>query len=757
MIPNISATPSNTPSNTPTNTNSGTPCPTTSATATQTPTVSVSSPPPCPEEITLTWLGEGFTDYNGTYYRQTSYTGGTFNYGWVDNDPEEYFHPGTSPDGNNYLVYVRTVGATAYTLTNYYFQPTPVSRQYAIFKTIGSLVDNQVSTFVGSGGIGYTGTTIGGAYILTSGLQFGSGNQPIYFAYPPICPTSTPTPSITATQTATPTLTPTNTSTQTRTPQITSTPTQTNTSTQTNTPSITATQTQTSTPTITPSPTYCANPKAIVLFDGNSGRTSLNTWMLSQGSSFRGLNTNSPSTVQSTFQAQMNAYINYTGFGTTTYSLIQSAITYNQDPIQIVNSVNNWTSDQTWVSFFVPTCVHCPGAYSLIGENTPSLTVNPFWTSRPFYYSGSVIPQGQYIFYTTYPSAGVNYTTSNNEYNLGGLVCSGITPTPTITRTQTSTPTGTIVLTPTQTQTNTGTLTSTPTITPSITATQTQTATPTSTPPVITPSITATNTDTPTNTPTQTNTDTPTSTPTNTNTPTASPEITPSMTQTNTSTATPTMTSTPTASPAGCSCYELTYLPANVVGVSVRWRNCDNDTTTTTNISSLESIDNGDGTFTTFICVKQGGAYDTPVCVITELEVVCPPGVNWTIGGSCGSGIDCFPECVSYVVVNTQPSLDIPIYDVYVNGIQIQHLSGGNWTITPSNSPGTFTTSQTGASQTVLVYYSSNIPGQRIEILDCNEITQCQNINPGGGIATFTDVAVSCGCYWSINGYDGTC
>jgi len=107
--------------------------------------------------------------------------------------------------------------------------------------------------------------------------------------------------------------------------------------------------------------------------------------------------------------------------------------------------------------------------------------------------------------------------------------------------------------------------------------------------------------------------------------------------------------------------------------------------------------------------------------------------------------------------VNTQPSLDIPIYDVYVNGIQIQHLSGGNWTITPSNSPGTFTTSQTGASQTVLVYYSSNIPGQRIEILDCNEITQCQNINPGGGIATFTDVAVSCGCYWSINGYDGTC
>ena len=111
----------------------------------------------------------------------------------------------------------------------------------------------------------------------------------------------------------------------------------------------------------------------------------------------------------------------------------------------------------------------------------------------------------------------------------------------------------------------------------------------------------------------------------------------------------------------------------------------------------------------------------------------------------------------SYVVVNTQPSLDIPIYDVYVNGVQVTYSSGANWTITPSNSPGTFNTSQTGATQTVAVYYSSNIAGQRIEILDCDEVTQCQNINPGGGIATFTNVAIRCGCYWSVNGYDGTC
>jgi len=207
------------------------PTPTPSHTPTPTPT----TPPPCPQEITLTWEGEfkdNFTDYNGTYYRTTSYTGGTFDYGWVDNDPEEYFHTGTSPDGNNYLVYVRTVGATAYTLTNYYFQPTSLSRQYTIFKTVGSLVNNQVNTFVGTGGVGYTGTTIGGAYILSSGLQSGSANQPIYFAYPAICPT--PTPSVTATHTSTPTHTPTPTSTS-----IITTPT--NTPTHTSTPTVTPT------------------------------------------------------------------------------------------------------------------------------------------------------------------------------------------------------------------------------------------------------------------------------------------------------------------------------------------------------------------------------------------------------------------------------------------------------------------------------------------------------------------------------------
>jgi hypothetical protein len=368
------------------------------------------------------------------------------------------------------------------------------------------------------------------------------------------------------------------------------------------------------------------------------------------------------------------------------------------------------------------------------------------------------------------------------------------TSTPTITQTQTQTntetPTNTPSITATQTQTNTPTSTSpviTPTITstPTNTSTQTQTNTPTSTSPVITPTNTATNTETPTpsitasqtqtqtntgtptNTPTQTNTDTPTSTPTNTSTQTGTPEITPSMTQTNTSTATPTSTST-------CSNYNIEGAPS----IDAEWIECDGTTNSGTITTSI------------VVCAQTGSVYqtggagniiqlgacfsitptpsmtqtstppitptNTPTNTATMTNTPTNTSTNTSTPTNTPTGTPPVEEC-SFVVVNTQPSLDIPIYDVYVNGVQVVYSSGGNWTITPSNSPGTFTTSQTGNTQTVAVYYSSNIAGQRIEILDCDEITQCQNINPGGGIATFTDVVIRCGCYWSINGYDGTC
>jgi len=234
---------------------------------------------------------------------------------------------------------------------------------------------------------------------------------------------------------------------------------------------------------------------------------------------------------------------------------------------------------------------------------------------------------------------------------------------------------------------------------------------------------------------------------------TVQPTSTPTQTPTPTSTSvTPTPTETPTPTPTTCPACNR-YVNNTFTILEINYQSCEGVFYVNEFIPPNQGVciieGSGGGTdweqmdFQSFNC---GSSCPTPTATLepsatptpTQTQTPTPPVV----------------EC-SYVVINTQPSLDIPIYDVYVNGIQVQYSSGANWIITPSNSPGTFTTSQTGATQTVQVLYSGNIPGQRIEILDCNEVTQCQSISPGGGIATFYNVAVSCGCYWSINGYDG--
>jgi hypothetical protein len=231
------------------------------------------------------------------------------------------------------------------------------------------------------------------------------------------------------------------------------------------------TPTPTNTSTATPTPTSCYNPQAYVLFDSQSGRTELNTWMLNNGSTFRGMWLNSPSTTFATFESQMNAYISYSGFGTTTFGLLPTSITPNQDPI-------NWFSDYgwggtgngMWVNMLVPTCPICDdGVYTLMGKDGNIIhSTNPTYRSFEFYYSGTSIPQGYYRLYTTFGGTAMRLLDSSPQYGLGSLVCPA-TPTPTSTSTPTRTPSIT------QTQTNTATQTNTPTMTP------TQTITPTTT------------------------------------------------------------------------------------------------------------------------------------------------------------------------------------------------------------------------------------------------------------------------------------
>jgi hypothetical protein len=145
--------------------------------------------------------------------------------------------------------------------------------------------------------------------------------------------------------------------------------------------------------------------------------------------------------------------------------------------------------------------------------------------------------------------------------------------------------------------------------------------------------------DPPPPTPTQTPSNTPTRTPTNTPTPSTTIGATP--TNTETPTNTPTNTPTPSVTPeANCLCYCLTYttVPNDLY---VRYALCGTASVETELIQGLPFMDNGDGTYTACICVRQGGAYQVPVCVQGGIEVTCDPYV-WIQGNACTTYSTCF-------------------------------------------------------------------------------------------------------------------
>jgi hypothetical protein len=196
-------------------------------------------------------------------------------------------------------------------------------------------------------------------------------------------------------------------------------------------PTPSPTPTNTNTPTVTPSLTPCYNPQAYILFDAQTGTTALNSWMVSQGSTFRGMFINGPSTTFATFQSQMNSYISYSGFGVTTFILLPTPITPNQDPIDWITDLD-WSATNVWVNMLVPSCAICDGGeYGLMGITDVSFnTTNATYRSFNFYYSGTSIPQGYYRLHTTYSSTGMRLLNGASEYSLSSLVCPTPTPTP---------------------------------------------------------------------------------------------------------------------------------------------------------------------------------------------------------------------------------------------------------------------------------------------------------------------------------------
>lgn len=106
--------------------------------------------------------------------------------------------------------------------------------------------------------------------------------------------------------------------------------------------------------------------------------------------------------------------------------------------------------------------------------------------------------------------------------------------------------------------------------------------------------------------------------------------------------ATPTPTPTSTPVPSG-NCFTYTYssVPSDLY---VRYRRFSDNTIVTELINSLETMDNGNGTYTAAICVSNSGTYSVPTCVQYSVEVTCPSPWNNT-GCTCTTAGTCFLGC----------------------------------------------------------------------------------------------------------------
>jgi hypothetical protein len=269
-------------------------------------------------------------------------------------------------------------------------------------------------------------------------------NTPTNTETPTNTPTETPTntPTNTETPTVTPTETPTNTPTNTETP--TNTPTETPTNTPTNTETPTQTPTETQTPTPTPSSTPPALKAYIILDQGDvNARNNLSAWMTSQGSSWRGFNTvpTSPSISQETFDAQMNAYLSYPGWGIYEPAIIEAPISTTSggndaygNPIEAYKFQTTQIpvgafSATSWVMVFVATGSTNGQKYSTVknGTSAGSMTsrvMNTNYNSLVINYSGTTnIPTGTYKMYSTF--AGTSFQLSTGflpNYIQGGTL-----------------------------------------------------------------------------------------------------------------------------------------------------------------------------------------------------------------------------------------------------------------------------------------------------------------------------------------------
>ena len=260
------------------------------------------------------------------------------------------------------------------------------------------------------------------------------------------CLTPTPTPSITPSITPTISLTPSNTPTPSITPSVTPTLsiTPTITPTPSITPSITPTNTLTPTPTVTP--TLTQTPEvgryAYLFIEPYSGSSSIGSYMNSIGSSFYGFtNATRPSTSASTFQTDMQNYVNFSGWSTGLFpQVIRQTIPQTTGGLDSYGNPRiaynflttlvpeNYTQSKAWYTWIIPTNL-TNNKYQMeidLGIVNPnvftSYKMEPTIYQNTFTYVGPTIANTTYRVYTTYPSTSFEIDNTYDLYFRGSKV-----------------------------------------------------------------------------------------------------------------------------------------------------------------------------------------------------------------------------------------------------------------------------------------------------------------------------------------------
>ena len=361
--------------------------PTITPTKTSTPTVtpSITPYPICPEQIIVDYALGVPTEYEGEYNRLYSYSGGSLAGGYVTYTGVGFYSYQFYPDaysGNTYAIYGRVSGSTYYTLVFSIGDSTyvdcsgnTVSERYIIFKSTGNyLTNNGTPTFNSSirvpvaitdGSIYYPGN---GRLLFTATCNvLGSYS----FAYPAVCPTTTPTPTLTQT------------------------PTPTNTETPTNTPTPTNTLTPTITPSATPIPLFVGGGVTTnkIAYSSNginwTGSTNANTiftdrvnCILWDGTKWfaggEGTNTLGYSNLASTWSASINGN---SIFSTSVYSIaydgsLYVAAGFGTNVLGYSNDGINWNASANGNTFFtVSFAVATDGSMWVAGGNSPDYLI----------------------------------------------------------------------------------------------------------------------------------------------------------------------------------------------------------------------------------------------------------------------------------------------------------------------------------------------------------------------------------------------